>query len=154
MSFGSPDQSSKSDPVSFQTSTQGGAGAGSQTSATTLQSNNGSFVQNDPTLQIDTVKALADTVQKALAGGGQVLQTVLQNQSDLTSTAAQQSAQSQSDNSGLLYQVLSNEQNLAAAVGTGGKSLDYNTNNYLIWGAVAVAIAAVIGLFAFARGNK
>lgn len=127
--------------VSQQQSTQGAAGANSPT---TTVSAGGGVSYNDPGLQLATVQSLATIVQQALEAAGKAVNTSQGTIQDLSSNAQQNLAAQNSDQNSLLQSVLASESQLAQAQGTGGASLSYNTNNYLI---AAGAVLAAIFLF-------
>ena len=131
-------QKSESSSTATQTSVQGAAGA---TSPTVTGGGNVAVSQvlNDPTLQLQTVEALTDVVNKALSGAG-----------DIANQAQTNNAQQSSNDSQILAQALQSQAELATAQGTGGASLNYNTNNYLILGALALGGLAIVA-FIFTR---
>jgi hypothetical protein len=117
-------------------STQGAAGANSPT----LTGGN-DVTYNDPTIALQAIQQAGSTILAAL-----------NNESGLNSQVAQQGAQQQSSNSDLIYQILQNEQNLAAAEGTGGASITATSTNYLIWGGIGIAAIALFAIF-FGKRN-
>jgi hypothetical protein len=128
---------SQSNPTTTTTSTQqsvqGAAGANSPTNTITSA---GPVNYNDPALGLS-----------AIGLAGQTIQQVLQAQGALSAQVAQSGAQQQSSVGDAVSQLLSQQQSLLSAVGTGGASLTTGTNNTVIYGAIAIAIAAVLGIF-------
>lgn len=122
---------SESQQQSTQLTTQGGSG--------TTNTAAGNISYNDPALSLEGLKL-----------AGQAIIAALGNNSDLQTQVAQQGAQQQANNSDLIQQVLNNEQNLAAAAATGGKTLDTGLTKYLIWGGIGIAGLAIITIF----GNR
>jgi len=117
-----------------QYSVQGGSGAGSATVTA-----GGGLSYNDPTLQLETVQSLADVVKAALQGAGQV-----------TSTAQQQNASQSTSDAQILSAALNAQQQLAGYQGTNGGLQQSQTTNYALWGAIAVAGAALLAVIFFA----
>lgn len=117
-------------------------------------SSSGAVTYNDAGLQLATISGLEDVVRQALAGAGSISNQALNTAANTSAIAAQQGASDATSNANLLSQVLAAENQLATAQGTGGASLSYNTNNYLIWGLLGIAGAAIIGLFVYLSKKK
>lgn len=103
---------SSSQSSNTQNSVQGGAG----TTVGEISGNTGQTVVNDPTLQLATVQALANTVNQALAGGASLISQTVGGAQE------QYAAQSTSD-SQILANALQQEAATSAYQGTGGASL-------------------------------
>jgi hypothetical protein len=136
--------SSSSNPVSVQSSLQGASGSNSPTTAFTQTG--GTY--NDPELQLATVQALASTVQEALSAAGAAVGTTLGTVNQLATQGNASSNSTDQQLEDVLGSALSAEQNLAAAQGTGGASLQLSQNKWLIAAGAAVALALV---YLFAR---
>ncbi len=132
MSASTSQQATQSQNTQY--SVEGGSGSGSVTATA-----GGGLSYNDPTLQLETVQALANVVQAALQGAGTV-----------TATAQQQNAAQSTSDAQILSDALAAQQNLSSYQGTNGGLQQSQTSQYVIWGAIGVAALAVVGFIVWA----
>lgn len=148
---GSGPQSSASQSSPVQSTVQGGSGT---TNTTSLGSVSGNATFNDPALQLATVQALADSVKSALTGAGAISTQTLQILADSAANQAQLGASGQSSDAQILSDALASQQFLANAQGTGGASLTYASDKSSLWAVVAIAAAAIFGIFFMRKGHQ
>ena len=97
-------------------------------------------------LALAAINQAGQAIADALNGAGAITNQSLAALSNVTNGQAQSTAADAASNSDILQQALAAEQQLAAAQGTGGASLTSQSTNYLIWGAIGVALLAVFAL--------
>ena len=136
--------SSSSSSQSAQTQqTQSVTGGSGTNSPTVAAGGNVTYTSSDPSVANNALNVAAQAIQNALSGAGNAVSTI----QNLASNQAQLAAQINSSQGQTLAQSISAQNSLAAAQGTGGASYTSTSTNYLILGAIAVALVGVFALF-------